>query len=156
MLYRVSQKSLSTCARRVLHGAGSVGSRIHKTFQMTYVASVKSLWDVRPGTYCYRYCCAFTVISALNCARLPTGALGLLDHPVLTFCCTSYIDTHNVSDVRFEFLTAVFVKVQLLWNITACRCVNNFRRFEGLRCLHNQGQPVQQCFSRKDLPVITL
>lgn len=36
---------------------------------------------------------------------------------------------------RCKFLTAVILKILVLWDVRVCRCVSGFRRFEDLSCL---------------------
>jgi len=37
----------------------------------------------------------------------------------------------------FEVLSAVLMKIP--WNVTPCRLIRTYRRFEGGKCLHLQG-----------------
>ena len=45
--------------------------------------------------------------------------------------------------MRFDLLTAVVMKTHIFCNITLCRLVNIYLRFEETQCLYLQGQAVQ-------------
>jgi hypothetical protein len=36
--------------------------------------------------------------------------------------------------------TMVLMKIQACWYVTLCRWESSYRRFEGMKCLHLQGQ----------------
>jgi hypothetical protein len=40
--------------------------------------------------------------------------------------------------VRFQFLTAVSMKMAVLWVVEQCSLVEVYRRFRGVYCLHHQ------------------
>ena len=42
-----------------------------------------------------------------------------------------------------EALTFVLITVQLFWNVTPCRLVNNYRHFEGYHSIHCQVQTIR-------------
>jgi hypothetical protein len=42
-------------------------------------------------------------------------------------------------DARFEVLRAVMLNIQVFWDVTACRLVNSYRRFEVTAILRNVG-----------------
>ena len=41
--------------------------------------------------------------------------------------------------VRLDFLREVTLKSEVFWSATPCRIVNNYRLYEGSKCLHLQG-----------------
>jgi hypothetical protein len=46
--------------------------------------------------------------------------------------------------VEFEVLTAVFLKISVLWDIAPCSPLKNNRRFGGTCCLHLKNQGICQ------------
>jgi hypothetical protein len=42
--------------------------------------------------------------------------------------------------VRFKFLTAVKIQVEVVWVVTPCKVVVGYQRFRGPCCLHLQGE----------------
>jgi hypothetical protein len=41
--------------------------------------------------------------------------------------------------MRFQFLTAVSLKMAVFWDVAPCSLVEVYRRFRGAYCLHHQG-----------------
>jgi hypothetical protein len=44
---------------------------------------------------------------------------------------------------KYQVLTVVLMKIQILWNVTQCRLVNSYQRFGDAWCLHLQGKEVR-------------
>jgi hypothetical protein len=47
---------------------------------------------------------------------------------------------------KFDILTALVVKIEAVRDVTLCRLVNNYRRFEGSHCPNLQGYIFQEQF----------
>jgi hypothetical protein len=59
-------------------------------------------------------------------------------------CSTAGGGGGGASNVRFVVLTAELLKIPFFWDVTLCRWVNSFRRFEGCYCLRSQRHAVQE------------
>lgn len=46
-----------------------------------------------------------------------------------TVCLKNTLNTEI--HARFVVLPALWLKIEVFWDVTPCRCVNNYRRFEG-------------------------
>ena len=75
------------------------GSPIQISLQVAYVAYSHMPVGVTSNTYCNHKCCTLTVISTLTYIPLPTGAQGLLAHPVfgmsVTNCLSQRLKAHK-------------------------------------------------------------
>jgi hypothetical protein len=67
----------------------------------------------------------------------------------LNFYYISWKDSsHFLPLAKFAFITAIFMKMRFLWDVTTNRRVDSYRRCEGSCCLQLQGQPVQEELAR--------
>ena len=60
-----------------------------------------------------------------------------------SLCAVSHslaINFHNL--LRLSFYQRLVLKIRALWDVLSCRCTNSSRRFRDSRCLHPQGQAV--------------